>query len=159
MASQTLYILALLAIPFAAAQALRYLFPRQIARGQTWWGPCAILSLLILILIASAGNQAAWRGWQPTAFLLPLALVTGATLLALGVALWVRRIFAPTAATAFACAALYMNNGLAVAYASRFHPGEAEVILPCFLMQVPMVAAVVLWGRWAHSPDADAPPA
>lgn len=159
LAGRALYTLALLAIPFTAAQLLRIAFPRQVARGMTWWGPCSVLCLVILILIATAANQAAWRGSPASSFLIPFALVTGVTLLSLGVSLWLRRIFPPTSTTAFACASLYMNNGLAIAYASAFHQGEAEVILPAFLMQVPMVAAVVLWGRWAHTPATDAPPA
>lgn len=157
MAGQTLYILMMLLIPFTAAHVLRAAFPQLVARGHLWWGPCSVLSLVILILVSTAGNQAAWRGWDLSRFLLPIGLVSAATAMALGVVLWLRRFYSPGAITAFACAVLYMNNGLAVAYASRFHPGEAEVILPCFLMQLPMVAAVVLWGRWAHTPNTTPP--
>lgn len=158
MLGQAGYILVQLAIPFTAAQVLRRVAPRAVARGMSWWGPCSILSLLILVLVATAGNQAAWRGWDPVRFLVPLGLVAVASIVTLGLALWLRRLVAPGATTAFACAALYMNNGLAIAYATRFHPGEAHVILPCVLMQVPMVAMVVLWGRWAHTDDPEPAP-
>jgi hypothetical protein len=88
----------------------------------------------------------------------PLLLTAFAAVIALAFALLLRRSVPGPAVTAFACGALYMNNGLSIAYATRFHAGDAHVILPCVLMQVPMVAGVVLWGRWAHTaPDEDEP--
>jgi predicted Na+-dependent transporter len=149
LAGQAAYILMLLAIPFAAAQAVRLGLPRVVAAGMAWWGRAAILSLIVMILVSCLANRAAWAGWSPATMLVPLGLACLASLIALGVSLLLRRALAGPAVTAFACAALYMNNGLSIAYATAFHPGDARIILPCVLMQVPMVAAVVLWGRWA----------
>ncbi len=158
LAGQAVYILALLAIPFAAAQTVRRLAPGLIARGMAWWGRGAILCLVLMILVSCLANRSAWAGWEPSRMLAPLALTCLACAATLATALLLRRCLPPGAATAFACAALYMNNGLSIAYATRFHPGDAHVLLPCVLMQVPMVAAVVLWGRWAKPHDGEEAP-
>jgi len=146
---QAVYILTMLAVPFAAAQAVRLLAPRVVAAGMAWWGRCSILFLVVMILVSVLANRPGWAGWPVSAMLAPLALACLASLIALGATLLLRRWLAASAVTAFACAALYMNNGLSIVYATEFHPGDAHVILPCVLMQVPMVAMVVLWGRWA----------
>ncbi len=151
MAGQTVYILMLLAIPFCSAQCLRQIAPKLIARGMSWWGRLSILSLIVMVLLCGLGNRAAWNDWSPVRMLIPLALTCLATGISLGLALGLRRWLPGSTVTAFACAALYMNNGLAIAYATKFHPSQAEIILPCVLMQVPMVAAVVLWGRWTKA--------
>ena len=41
-----------------------------------------------------------------------------------------------------------MNNGLSVAFSDRFYHGNAGVILPSVLMQLPIIAYVTLFGRW-----------
>ncbi len=156
MAGQTAYILLLLAVPFVAAQAVRRIAPGWVARGMPWWSRFAILSLVVMVLLSCLGNRQAWAGWDPVRMLVPLALVGLATGIAFAFAAGLRRWLPLGTVTAFACAALYMNNGLAIAYATRFHPGEAEIILPCVLMQVPMVASVVLWGRWVKTDPAGA---
>ncbi len=148
---QALYILKMLAIPFAAAQLVRLLAPRVVAAGMAWWGRGSILCLVLMILVSCLANQRAWAGWPLSTMLVPLGLACLASLIALAGTLLLRRWLAAPAVTAFACAALYMNNGLSITYATVFHPGDARIILPCVLMQVPMVAAVVLWGRWAKA--------
>lgn len=152
---QAAYILAMLAIPFSLAQGVRALAPALVERGMGWWGRLSILSLVAMILVSCLANKEAWKGWSALQMLTPLALSCMASALFLAIALLLRRWLPAPAVTAFACASLYMNNGLAIAYATRFHPGEATVMLPCVLMQVPMVGLVVLWGRWAHSPPAE----
>jgi BASS family bile acid:Na+ symporter len=150
LAGQAVYILALLAIPFTAAQLVRRFAPGLVAQGMGWWGRCSICSLIAMILVSCLANRSAWADWSPARMLVPLLLVCFVSALALGTALLLRRWTPGPAVTSFACAAFYMNNGLAIAYATRFHPGEAQIILPCVIMQVPMLAAVVLWGRWAQ---------
>ena len=146
---QAVYILKMLAIPFAAAQIVRACLPRVVASGMAWWGRGSICCLVVMILVSCLANRAAWASWPPASMLVPLGLACLASLIALGASLLLRRWLPGSAVTSFACAALYMNNGLSIVYATAFHPGDACVILPCVLMQVPMVAAVVLWGRWA----------
>ncbi len=158
LAGQAAYILAMLAIPFAAAQLVRLTLPNVIAAGMAWWGRGSILCLVLMILVSCLANRGAWAGWSPVTMLVPLGLACLASGIALACALLLRRWLAGPAVTAFACAALYMNNGLSIAYATAFHPGDAHVILPCVLMQVPMVAAVVLWGRWAKPHDGEDAP-
>ncbi len=149
LAGQAAYILLMLAIPFSAAQLVRLMLPRMVTAGMAWWGRGSICCLVLMILVSCLANRGAWAGWSPATMLVPLGLACLASLIALGCALFLRRWLAGPAVTSFACAALYMNNGLSIAYATAFHPGDAHVLLPCVLMQVPMVAAVVLWGRWA----------
>jgi predicted Na+-dependent transporter len=158
LADQAAYILTLLAVPFVAAQAVRLTMPRLVEHGMGWWGRLSILCLITLVLVSCLGNRAAWQGWEASRMLLPLGLVTLSAAMTLGLLLLLRRSLPAPALTAFACVALYMNNGLSIAYATAFHPGDAEVILPCVLMQVPMVAGVVLWGRWAKPHDAEDAP-
>lgn len=147
LARQSGYILALLAIPFAAAQLLRAAAPGLVARGAAWWGPLAILSLVAMILVSCLANRGAWAHLPSASLVAPLALASLAAATAFALAMLLRRWQPAPAATAFACGALYMNNGLCIAYATRFHPGDAGVLLPGVLMQVPMIAAIVLWGR------------
>lgn len=149
-AGQALYILLVLALPFAAAQAARALAPRAVAAGMDWWGRCSIACLIIMTFVGCAANRHGWAGWPATAMLAPLVLVCLAAGLTLAAALLARRWLPAGEATAFACGALYVNNGLSIVYATAFHPGEAHMVLPGVLMQVPMVATVVLWGRWAR---------
>lgn len=158
LAGQAAYILAMLAIPFAAAQTVRRVLPGVVERGMAWWGRCSILSLIVMILVSCLANRAAWAAWEPMRMLVPLGLACLASATALACALSLRRILPMPAVTAFACSALYMNNGLSIAYATQFHPGDAHVMLPCVLMQVPMVAGVVLWGRWARPHDGEEAP-
>lgn len=147
-AGQALYILLVLAAPFLGAQALRALAPRLVAAGMPWWGRLSIAFLIIMTFVGCAANRHGWEGWQPAALLAPLALVCAAAALTLGTAWLARRWLPPGEATAYACGALYVNNGLSIVYATAFHPGDAYMVLPGVLMQVPMVATVVLWGRW-----------
>jgi len=158
LAGQAVYILTLLTVPFTVAQLVRLTLPRVVAAGMAWWGRGSISCLVLMILVSCLANRKAWADWSPATMLVPLGLATLAALITLGIALLLRRHLAGPAVTAFACAALYMNNGLSIAYATAFHPGDAEVILPCVLMQVPMVAGVVLWGRWAKPHDSEDAP-
>lgn len=158
LAGQATYILALLAIPFTAAQIVRRLLPGTVQRGMAWWGRGSILSLIVMILVSCLANRGAWAAWEPARMLVPLGLACLASATALACSLALRRLLPLPAVTAFACAALYMNNGLSIAYATQFHPGDAHVMLPCVLMQVPMVAGVVLWGRWAKPHDGEDAP-
>ena len=48
-----------------------------------------------------------------------------------------------------------MNNGLGVAFSSRFFPDAPAMLLPAILMQVPMVAGVALVAHWARARSRD----
>lgn len=145
-AGRALYILMLLATPFAAAQLVRRLAPALVARHHHRWGRGAITCSVLLVMTAVLVARPAWRDFAPADFWLPLGLVVGATLMTLGAALLAARRLAHDESVAFACAALYMNNGLAVAFATRFFPGQAHMLLPAVAMQVPMIGAVALLG-------------
>lgn len=146
---RALWIVALLAIPFALAQAVRRLAPALVERHRARWNAGALLSSCLLIFVSIAGNRAAWAGTPPAALLLPLAL--DALAMAIGIAsglIALRRL--PTAdGAAFAFSCVWMNNGLAVAFADRFFTGQATVILAAVLMQLPIVVGVAVVGRAA----------
>lgn len=153
-AGRALYILALLAVPFALAQGVRAAVPALVARHHHRWGRGAITCSVLLVLTAVLVARPAWRGFAPADFLLPLGLVVGATLVTWGAALLAARRLPQDESVAFACAALYMNNGLAVAFAARFFPGQAHMLLPAVAMQVPMIGAVALLGLMPRRPAA-----
>ncbi|MEK7416058.1 MAG: bile acid:sodium symporter [Planctomycetota bacterium] len=152
LAKQTVYLLLLIAAPFIAAQVVRRIAPRVIANGMAWWGRLAMLSLHVLILCASLVNHDAWASWSPLRMLIPIGLCCLVSLIIFVAVLRLRPWLSRPELTALACGALYMNNGLGLAYASKFYPGDAHFILPAIVMGIPMLAAIALWGRWAHVP-------
>ncbi|MFM2092036.1 MAG: putative sodium-dependent transporter yocS [Planctomycetota bacterium] len=147
------YILLLLAAPLALAQAVRALAPAWTVRHDRAWGPAAITCSCLLVFIATAGNRDGWTHWPLVRLVEPVlvTLIPGAA--ALGAALLLRRRLPASEAVVFAGAAVYVNNGLAVAFATRFYPGQAEVLLPCLLMQIPMVCSTALLRRLFPVPE------
>ena len=145
-AGRALYILALLAIPFAAAQLVRRALPALVARHTTQWGRAAIACSMTLVGVSVLAVRQAWAGTTFVALLWPLLLTILVSLVALGASWLVLQRSTRGQAVAFACAAIYLNNGLAVAFAVRFYPGVAEMVLPAILIQVPMLA-MIAWLR------------
>lgn len=144
---RALYILVLLAGPFLLAQLTRRFAAGPVARHQVAWGRAAIASSCVLVLVSVAANRPAWAHLPVVELITPLALASAAGLIfILAARLSVLAVPIPQA-VAFACGAVYMNNGLAIAFAARFYPEDAAMILPPILMQVPMVAGVALLGR------------
>ncbi len=142
MQERALFIVLMLAVPFGLAQLLRWRFPSWINRHRTTWSPGAVLSSVLLVGVAVAVNRDAWQGIDPQRLVLPLGLCLAATALALVVGWWSRRWWGDADALAFSCGCVYLNNGLAVAVASRFFPGDPQVVLPALLISLPMLALV-----------------
>jgi BASS family bile acid:Na+ symporter len=140
------YIVLLLLAPFVLAQLTRVAASAFVDRHHQYWGVGAIFFLCTLVFVAIAVNRSSWESWPATRLLLPLGLACLASaIFALGA--WALRPVLDRGETiAFACAAVYMNNGLSMAFSSQFFPGSAEMVLPSVLMQVPMVAVVALMG-------------
>jgi predicted Na+-dependent transporter len=140
------YIALLLLVPFALAQLTRLVFPVTVARHFASWGQGSIACICVLVFVAVVVNRPSWAHLPATQLLLPLLLVTLTTLIYAGGAWLVSRPLPRADAVAFICTAVYMNNGLAVAFATRFHAGDAHMLLPAILTQVPMMAAVAVLG-------------
>ncbi len=145
-ARQAGFLLLMVLAPFAAAQLVRAAAPGAVARGQACWGPCAIACSMALVFIGVAANRSTWLGWPWHHLLAPLALSALPVLLGLASLLLVRRLVAPGPALAWALGATYVNNGLAVTFATTFYAGQPTVLLPCLLIQIPLVLAAAWVG-------------
>jgi BASS family bile acid:Na+ symporter len=148
--AQTGYILFLLATPLIASELLHRVAPQRIAAHSPLWGRLAIGCLCLLVFVSVAGRRDAWTDWKLIDLLPGLLAVTLASAVFLGASLLVWRRWGLRGGVAFACAAVYMNNGLGVAFSSRFFSDAPTMLLPAVLMQVPMVAGVALIARWAR---------
>ena len=147
MAGRAGYILMLLGIPLAAAQTLRVMAPGPIQRHHRLWGMLAVACSCVLGGVAVVTTKTAWLPLAWTGLAWPLLLTCAASALFVVISLIARRWLGPTEAVAFACGAVYMNNGLSVAFAVRFFPDSPAMLLPSVLMMVPMVASTAIIGR------------
>lgn len=155
MAGRAGYIITLLAIPFLAAQGLRVVAADFIDRHPAWWTRGSMFCSAVLAFAAIAVNRHAWADWPLSRMPLPLLLACIAVAVTVAGSWLVARWLRPGDAIAFACGVLYLNNGLAVAFATRFFHGQAEMVLPAALMTIPMVTAMAisgaLWQRQRES--------
>ncbi len=146
LADRALYIVGLLCVPFTLAQLVRRFWPAMVQRHHGRWGYGAVASSAALIFISLSANRQAWAGFPLSGLVTPLLIDAVVLAVTLGLALTTRRWLPARQAYAFAFCCVWMNNGLAVAFASRFYPDDARVILPAVLMQLPITAAVVVLG-------------
>jgi len=157
---RAIYIVTLLAAPFLAAQMLRRVAHRFIDRHPLWWTQGSMVCSCALGFASIAINRQAWAGWSVGQMMIPLALGCASVgLTALGCWITGRRLARPDA-IAFTCGALFLNNGLAVAFGNRFFPGQVEMVLPAALIIIPMVLAMAFAGagwRRGHALSASAP--
>ena len=158
---KSLYVAVLLVAPFLLAQATRIAAPEFIHRHHARWGSGSIACICILIFISVAANRQHWAAWSGADFVMPLAMISLATvILALGA--WpITRLLTRPEAVSFACSTVYMNNGLAVALAVSFYQGDPRLLLPAILVQIPMTAGVAIiggfWSRGTAEPAAVTP--
>lgn len=150
------FLLVVLVTPFAAAQLTRALLPAFVERHHGRWGYGAILSGCLMIFVSVAANRHAWEGWPLASFAVPFGLACLVCAVGFVVGIASRAVVARGECIAFTCGEIWLNNGLAVAFAGQFFPGDAHLILPAVLMQVPIVATMALYGWWTR---ATAPPA
>ncbi len=142
------YLLLLLAIPFALAQIAWRAAPRFVAERDALWQRCTLGVMSALIFVSAAPCRDAWSHVAGHALLVPIALTGVASALFVATGLVSRIALATPEAIAFGCACIYMNNGLGVAFAAKFYPDDAHMLLPAIMMQVPMLGATVLFGTW-----------
>lgn len=146
MAERAVYILFLLAVPFCVAQIVRRCAVDFIDRHPTWWTRGAMVFSILLSFTATAAMRRQWEHWSGLELLTPLVLTGFATALT-GMGCWLAsRRLAQGDAIAFTCGALFVNNGLAVAFAARFFPGDPRMVLPSVLNGVWMWAGMALLG-------------
>lgn len=136
------YIALLLLTPFALAQLTRAVFPRLIARHFERWNAGSIASACILIFVGAAVNRHTWADLPGIAILIALGLTIMATLVSAGCAVLLGRFLPRGDAIAFTCVAIYMNNGLAIAFATQFSGGNPYMLLPAIMVQVPIMIGV-----------------
>jgi predicted Na+-dependent transporter len=144
--SRAVFILALLALPFVAAQIVRYRAPGFVARGHAWWSRLSLLSMILLCFAGTAGGRQAWAGWSIPALGFPLLLVCLGTTVSFVVGMAFRRCWPYPDAITFAIGAVFMNGGLAMACSNRFFPGDPYVILPAVLAMIPAMGMTALAG-------------
>ena len=146
MAERATYILFLLAAPFAAAQGIRRYARDFIDRHPAWWTQGAMMFSILLAFTATAANRRHWAHWSAGALAMPV-LLTGIAMALTGLGCWLAgRHLAHRDTIAFACGALFLNNGLSVAFATRFFPDEPRMVLPAVLITVWMWVAMALVG-------------
>jgi len=146
---RALYLLGLLTAPFVLAQATRAVAPAFVARHHHRWGRGAILSSTCLIFVSVVCNRHGWAAWGYGDMLLPLGLACMACAVAVVASVAALRVLPRADAMAFAAGAIYANNGLGIAFAVSFFPGDPRMVLPGVLMQVPIVGGVALFGMLA----------
>jgi len=145
---RALYITLLLGTPLTLAQIVRRLAPALVRRHHHRWSYGAVCSSCLLIFVSISSNRLAWQDLPLTALLTPLLVCTAALSVALATAIALARYWRGPEGVAFGFCCLWMNNGLAVAFADRFYHGNAGVILPAVLMQLPIIASVAVLGAW-----------
>jgi predicted Na+-dependent transporter len=149
MLERAAYIAEVLAVPFTAAQLVRWLAPRFVDSRPASWTRGAIFSSCLLVFVSIAINRPSWAAWHITQFAVPLSLATAASAIFAGACWILQRRLTEGDAVAFSSGALYVNNGLAIVLAVRFFPDDARMLLPAVLMQLPMLAGVALIGKAA----------
>ncbi len=140
------YVGLLLFCPFISAQLMRAALPRVIERYYDHWGHCSIACVCVLIFVAVVVNRPSWSHIPMADLWLPLSLTTGAIMLFVSVGWLQGRLLERREGVAFICTAIYMNNGLAVAFASKFYPNDPYMVLPSIIVQFPMMACIVIAG-------------
>lgn len=136
------YIALLLITPFTLAQLIRTLFPALVAHHFERWNAGSIASACILVFVGAAVNRHTWADLPNIALLIALGLTIMATLVSAACALLLGRFLPRGDAIAFACVAIYMNNGLAVAFATQFSGGNPYMLLPAIVVQIPVMIGV-----------------
>jgi predicted Na+-dependent transporter len=144
---RALYIMVLLVTPFIAAQLVRGGLRAMVLRHHRYWGRCSVGCACLLIFTGIAANRSAWTGLPYQTLLVPVGLCFIALCIAAIVARWSARIMPTDEAAAFGFCCLWLNTGLAVAFCDRFYHGDAQVILPSALVQLPTTALVTWFGR------------
>ena len=145
---RTGYILLLLLVPLGSSQIVRRFAPNVVQRNYHLWNPCAILSSSLMVFAAVTASRPWWEELSALDFVFATMAACLGSALSFVVALLPMRFLPADRALGVLVGCLYMNNGLAVAFALQFFPGDPNFILPGVFMQIPMIAATALAGKW-----------
>lgn len=137
----------LLGAPLLAAQVVRQVLPGVVRAGDIWWPRAAVTCSISLGVMSILANHAAWAPYGLAGLLPPLGLATLVVALNLALTLWTRRFLERSRADALGCGAVYLNNGLAIAFAAAFFPHDGRMLLPAILLILPTVAAMAVLSR------------
>ena len=133
--------------PFAIAQAVRRLSPEIVERHTEKLSPIALCFLLAINFSATASSRDLWLATAPAELAAALAWVALGSSLALACGFAATYALPRADAIAFGTGAVYINNGLAIAFAMVFYGDDASVLLPAVLVVVPMLWLVTRVGR------------
>ncbi len=138
------YIALLLISPFVLAQITRFAVPALVTKHFARWNYGSIASACLLVFVGAAVNRHSWEHLPFTDVLIALGLTMLATVVSASGAVLCGRVLPRGDAIAFTCVAIYMNNGLAMAFATQFYPGNPYMLLPAIVVQVPIMIGVPL---------------
>jgi BASS family bile acid:Na+ symporter len=148
---QTLFLAGLLFLPLAAAALVRRLLPATVERHREGLTGLSILSLTLLIIAIMASVSDQFKGlvranpWTAVGLLLFMAGFS-LSLHVAGYFLAPRRPVADRAALSINTA--YVNNGLAMVFATSFFAGDNFAVLPAIFLEIPMALAILPLRAW-----------
>jgi predicted Na+-dependent transporter len=157
LAHRIVYLLVVMASPFVLAQLTRAAAPAFIERHRGRWNHGAILSSCLMIFVSVSCNRGAWATMSVGELATPLALGCLVNALGFAIGMCSRLVVARGEAIAFTCGEIWINNGITLAFASQFFAGDARIILPSVLIQVPIVASMAFYGWLTRRTKAEAP--
>ncbi|MHC4915998.1 MAG: bile acid:sodium symporter family protein [Planctomycetota bacterium] len=152
---QARFLALILFTPMAAAYVVKRLFPKPVAKFREAYTGLAMLSLSLLILAAMSGSSEKFMEMirsRPAAAAGLFAFMFGfSALMHTAGYLMAPWRPAPDRAALSVCSA-YVNNGLAIVFATKFFvPIEgigAAALLPAVLIEVPMILAIRALKSW-----------
>ena len=167
MGRQAAFLALILFLPVAAAWVVRRLFPAAVERHRQGLTGLSILSLTLLIIAIMASVSDRFKvlidrePWSAVGLLLFMGLFSALMHLA-GYFLAPWRPVGDRAAISINSA--YVNNGLAMVFATTFFKENDFAVLPAIFLEIPMVLAILPLRAWVarcaakSAAPADAPP-
>jgi BASS family bile acid:Na+ symporter len=141
-APQAGLIAVLLFTPVIAAFIIRKIFPKTVDKYQHTYSALSVVSLTLLIYTAmSTSRGPVVNNPKEALYLLIFIFVLIGAFYIAGyyVAPWLKR----SERVAFSVTAAYVNNGLGIIFATSFFPGDATMLLPVVVIELPMLAALL----------------
>ncbi len=143
---QALFLAAVLLGPLGAAFATRRIFPKTVRRVRGTLTGLSIISLSLLILgIMSESSSAFWDKLYESpveaAGIIGFMFLFSAAFHVAGY--WLVPWRGPKDRAAVSINTAYVNNGLAMVFASQFFAGNPDAVLPAVLLEIPMVLAIL----------------
>jgi len=161
--AQAVFLAAILFSPMGAAWLVRSLAPGTVARFREAYTGLSVISLTLLILGAMSGVSVECMTLvrEKPLVALTLALFMFGFSAALHLTGYFLAFWRPVAdRAAISVNAAYVNNGLAIVFASTFYvtstlagsaePLGADVVMPAILLEIPMILAILPLKLWVR---------